>query len=237
MRLRIADCGLRFGGLLALLLLPRGAVAQVGHDPERSPYHDLRAKQSASIIGGFVRGQRGHPGVAPGEGPIVGIRYDRQVGTAADIIIAISGARLDRYDIISSLPEATRKSGPFTENLLFMETGVSLILTWRKSWHGFVPYVGAMLGVVFETGLSLNEFQFGTRGHVAPHIGFKWFPVQALAFKVEAGDIIWRVRYPDNWFVAQAANVPAVLTVNTDQSAEWLHHPTVTLSLGYTFTF
>lgn len=245
MRLRIGDFGLRIGnhGIavlagVALLLLPRGAGAQVGHAPETSPYHDLRAKQAASFIGGFLSGQRGTPGVSPFRGPVVGIRYDRQVGTAAEVLIGISGAHLDHYIVDATQPLATRTTGPVKGDLIFMETGFSLIVTGRKSWHGFVPYVGGMLGVAFETSLgTFNEFTFGTRGTVTPHVGLKWFPVQALAFKVEARDVIWRVKYPEPWFTPQSTDGEPVLESGRDKAAEWLHHPTLMISLGYTFAY
>ena len=142
MRLRIGDFGLRIGnhGIavlagVALLLLPRGAGAQIGHAPETSPYHDLRAKQAASFIGGFLSGQRGTPGVSPSRGPVVGIRYDRQVGAAAEVLIGISGARLDQYVIDATRDSATRTTGPINDYLIFMEAGFSLIYQTLSLWH------------------------------------------------------------------------------------------------------
>jgi len=237
MRFPMVNCGLRIGACAALLMLPGRAAAQVGHDPGRSPYHDLRARQAASLIGGFLRGERGTPRAAPSDGPLVGIRYDRQVGPAAEVLIGLSAARLDKFVIDPTLPPETRATGPIKNDIIFMEVGASLVLTGRKTWRGFAPYVGAMLGVAFETDLTtFSNFTFGTRLAVTPHAGIKWFPVQALAFKAELRDVIWRVRYPDSWFTAQAG-VPSILSLATDKSAEWLHHPTVVLSLGYTFTF
>ena len=153
---------------LLLLVLPRPASAQVGHAPESSPYRDLRAKQSASVIAGFLTGQRGAPRIGPSHGPVLGVRYDRQVGTAMDILIGLSGARLDRYLVDPTLPVATRTTGPIKDDLIFMETGFSLVLTGRKTWHGFVPYLGGMLGVAFETdyGSIFSDYQFATRGAI-----------------------------------------------------------------------
>lgn len=225
------------GLVVTLLSVPAAAAAQVGHDPGGSPYRDLRAKQAASAIGGFIRGQRGKAGAAPFEGPLVGVRYDRQVGAAAEVLIGLSFARLDKFVIDPTLPPESRAAGPFTDNVVFMEAGSSLVLTGRKTWRGFAPYVGAMIGVAFETDLAdLSGFSFGTRVALTPHAGIKWYPVQALAFKVEARDVIWRVRYPDSWFSAQGT-APPILSIATDKATEWLHHPTILVSLGYTFTF
>ena len=243
MRMRNAECGMRSAGatflaVAALLLLPDSMLGQVGHAPEGSPYRDLRAKQAASVIGGFLRGGRGTPKASPSDGPVFGIRYDRQLGAAVEVLLGLSYARLDKYLVDATVPEASRLSGPVKDDLVFMEAGLSLLLTGRKSWRGFVPYVGGMLGVVFETDLgTFNEFSFGTRVVLTPHVGIKWFPVQALSFKVEARDVLWRVRYPDTWFSSQVSGIPPVLQTGTHKAAEWLHHPTGMISLGYTFTF
>lgn len=246
MGMRNAECGMWNGrrrlGMLAvaalLLLQPGAARAQIGHAPEGSPYRDLRAKQAASFIGGFLRGQRGKPRAAPSDGPVVGLRYDRQIGSAVEVLIGISGARLDKYIIDPTVAPEFRATGPVKDDVVFMETGMSLLITGRKSWRGFVPYIGGMVGVVFETGLgTLSQFNFGTRVAVTPHVGFKWYPVQALAFKVEARDVLWRVKYPEAWFSTQVAGIPPVLVAGTHNGTEWLHHPTLMVSLGYTFTF
>lgn len=224
--------------LAVLCVLPRSAAAQIGHAPEGSPYRDLRAKQAASFIGGFLRGQRGKPRAAPSDGPVVGVRYDRQIGSAVEVLIGISGARLDKYLIDPTVAPEFRATGPVKDDVVFMETGVSLLLTGRKTWRGFVPYIGGMVGVVFETGLgAISQFNFGTRVALTPHAGVKWYPVQALAFKVEARDVLWRVKYPEAWFSTQVAGIPPVLVTGTHKDSEWLHHPTLMVSLGYTFTF
>jgi len=160
------------------------------------------------------------------------------LGGAAEVLLGLGYARLDKYLVDPTVPEASRLIGPFEDNVVFMEVGASLLLTGRKSWHGLVPYVGAMGGVVFETDLGTpSALTFGTRVSLAPHIGLKWYPVQAIAFKVEARDIIWRIKYPEVWFVSQAPGILPVLRTDVDKPAEWLHHPTLMVSLGYTFTF
>jgi hypothetical protein len=245
MGLRMADGGWRMAkgraalfAVVLLLMRPSATWAQVGHAPEGSPYRDLRAKQAASVIGGFLRGGRGAAQASPSNGPIFGVRYDRQVGGPVEILLGLSYARLDKYLVDATAPVASRLVGPVRDDLVLMEAGLSLVLTGRKSWRGFVPYVGGMVGVVFETDLAtFNDFTFGTRAVLTPHAGLKWYPVQALAFKVEARDIIWRVRYPDSWFNAQVVGIPPVLPAATQEAFQWLHHPTVMISLGYTFTF
>jgi hypothetical protein len=118
-----------------------------------------------------------------------------------------------------------------------MEAGISLVLMGRKTWHGFSPYLGGTLGVVFETGLATEPsgYQFATKVMPTPHLGFKWFPVQAFAVKVEGRDYIWKLNYPVSYAISQGPGLEPVLAVPV--SNEWTHHPTLLLSVGYTFTF
>jgi hypothetical protein len=218
------------------VLMPFAAGAQVGHPPEHSPYFDLAAKQSASLIGGFIGGSRGRAGVGPANGALIGIRYDHAIGAPVDIIVGLYGARLQRYVVNPNLGVLLRTSGPINQDLVMMETGLSLVLPGRKTWHGFAPYVGGTVGVAFETALAEDPsgYSFGTKGVFAPHAGLKWYPVQAFAIKIEARDYFWRLSYPAQFSIPPAGTtLPPVLT---DANPEWTMHPSVLVSVGYTFT-
>lgn len=231
--------------LAAALLAAVPAAAQVGHVPERSPYRDLRATQAASAFGGYISGSGGRVGVDPSDGPVVGIRYDRNVAAPLDLFLALSGARLQRLVLDPSAPVSARVSGPVNHELILLEGGMSLVLTGRKTWHGLVPYLGGAFGVTFAAGTRtatdiLSGFNFGTRLLLAPHVGVKWYPVQALVFKVEGRSYHWRLRYPDSYFFPPlgAPGIPPILDPSVvTKDTEWTHHPAVFLSLGYTFTF
>ncbi len=226
---------------IASLPVVPAVQAQVGRPPEKSPYSDLRATQAASIIGGYLSGNGGKVGADPADGPLIGVRYDRQIGTPVDIYLGITGARLKRFVLDPNLPPEVRRSGPVDHDLIMMEAGVSLIITGRKTWRGFVPYLGGGLGVAFSAGLGTDApsgFNFGTKVLLAPHIGFKWYPVQAIAFKVEGRNIMWRLKYPDSFLLSPigAPNIPPIINPLTESASEWTHHPTLLVSLGYTFT-
>ncbi|MBI4502679.1 MAG: hypothetical protein HY700_16150 [Gemmatimonadetes bacterium] len=214
------------------------AAAQSGHPPETSPYRDLVAKQTAQVIGGYIGGSRGAANVGPADGPLAGIRYDHAVGTPADIQIGLSVAHLKRYVVDPSRAPDARTTGPINQDLIMMEAGLSLVLMGRKTWHGFSPYVGGGLGVAFETGLGAETslYAFGTKAILVPHVGLKWYPVQAFAIKLEARDYLWKLSYPTTFFTPPAPNVPAVLS-GSAAASEWTMHPALLLSVGYTFAF
>jgi hypothetical protein len=159
------------------------------------------------------------------------------VGTAADIQIGLGYAHLQRYFVDPSKPTVSRTTGPIYQDVAIMESGMSLVVMGRKTWHGFSPYLGGTLGVAFETGLSAEAsgYQFGTKVLLTPHLGFKWFPLQALAFKVEGRDYVWKLSYPVSYALSQGTGLDPVLS--TSKLSDWTHHPTLLVSLGYTFTF
>jgi len=225
--------------LILALLPPGAAAAQVGHAPEHSPYSDLRSKQAVSAVVVYVGGTRVAAQVGPSNGLLFGVRYDRQVGTAVDIQLGLGYGRLERYLVDPTKTPDTRLSGPTHEDVVTMETGVALVLTGRKTWHGFIPYVGAGLGVVFDTQLTedASGYSFGTKGTISPHLGVKWFPIQAFAVKVEGRALVWRLSYPTQFFAPPVGYTVAPVLKATDPNAEWTVHPTLILSVGYTFTF
>ena len=234
MRIPVQVLGLITWGFV----VPAAATAQVGHTPEGSPYRDLRAKQAASVVGGYIGGSRGKANVGPAGGQVIGIRYDHAIGVPADIQISLSYAHLQRYVVEPGLPELIRTSGPIFQDVIMMETGGSLVVMGRKTWHGFAPYVGATFGVAFETGLSIESsgYQFGTKLTATPHLGFKWYPLQAFSIKVEGRDYLWRLSYPNQYAISLGTGLTPVLPSGAKLN-EWTHHPALLVSVGYTFTF
>ena len=95
--------------------------------------------------------------MGPSDGTIFGVRYDRSIGTPIDIELGISVARLNRYKVDPTRPVDTRTTGPIKQDLAMMQAGISLVLMGRKTWHGLSPYMGASVGVAFETGLGADE--------------------------------------------------------------------------------
>ena len=220
-------------------LMPAIAEAQVGHDPGHSPYRDLRSKQVLSAMVGYVTGSQGVVGVGPSNGPIFSARYDRAVGGPVNIFLGLSFANTKAYVIDPGLPVATRRTGPEDQSLVIMDAGLNLLLTGRKTWHGFIPYGGVGFGVVFQTGLAsdLSGYSFGTKAHLGPQIGLRWYPVQAISLRIEVRDMLWRLKYPNQFFSPPilAPALPTVLRPGVDPDAQWTHHPIFSFGVGWTF--
>src|SRR5690242_15852790 len=112
-----------------MFLAPALAEAQVGHGPESSPYRELVAKQAASLVSGYLWGSRGVVNVGPAGGPLAGVRYEHAIGTPVDIQIGLGVAHLQHVEADAGKPVANRFSGLVTQDIVMMETGLSLILT------------------------------------------------------------------------------------------------------------
>ena len=69
---------MRPSALSAVLLLASAgsAAAQVGHDPNSSPYRSLRYGQFVGFNAGYFNGSGGELGLAPHKGMTGGLRYD-----------------------------------------------------------------------------------------------------------------------------------------------------------------
>src|SRR5256885_5151953 len=121
-------------------------AAQVGHEPAHSPYHDVRRGGVLVFTFGYLGGSRGSVGVGPAEGKTGGIRYEVPFG-AVGASLGLAYARMNRFVVDPFTDTTSRKSGPSTNDVVLLDAGLQLILTGRKTWRGFAPYVGGVLGV------------------------------------------------------------------------------------------
>src|SRR3990172_12644690 len=83
--------------VLVTALAARPAPAQVGHDPQPSPYRDLRASHQITFSGGYLSGGGGEAGVGPKQGPLAGLRYSLSLSGALEMTVGAHGGSLDRY--------------------------------------------------------------------------------------------------------------------------------------------
>ena len=70
---------------LASVAVAPPLVAQVGHQPQGSPYIDLEYRQEVSVFGGYYSAGTDQVGVAPKSGPMFGVRYDLRLGGPASL--------------------------------------------------------------------------------------------------------------------------------------------------------
>jgi len=122
------------GALVWLVVVAsyNGVAAQVGHEPAHSPYHDVRRGGVFVFTFGYLGGSRGSVGVGPSDGKTAGIRYEVPFG-AVGASLGLAYARMDRFVVDPFKDTTSRKTGPFTDDVVLLDAGLQLILTGRKS--------------------------------------------------------------------------------------------------------
>ncbi len=219
------------------IVTPAVLAGQVGHAPESSPYKDLRAKHVLSLSAGYLGGSAGAAGVGPTDGPLFGARLDLLLGGPAEVFFGLDVADLSRLVLDPTKGAASRVKGTFNQSVIIGEAGLAMRLTGQKTWNGLVPYFGLGLGVAFGSGVAQDSstFEFGTKFHVDPRLGIRWFPTDRINFRFEFRDVVWRLRYPALFFdpPVEAPEEPSLLDPVTMDDTEWTHHPTLVISLGY----
>jgi hypothetical protein len=228
-------------GLLAAacVMLPAGAAplqgqAQVGHDPEHSPYHDLRATHQLTLSGGYLAGSGGRVGVGPRQGPLFGLRYSLSLG-AMELRLGVHDGNLQRKIMDPTAPPDKQVADTVRQQVLIADGGFSLRLTGAKTWHGFMPYLGATAGIAAGTAVLEDNsgFTFSKRFTFGPHLGVRYYGGGSLGIWVEGWDPMWRLVYPLSFFQPSTGVTPLLVT-GTDPGKEWVHNPT--LMVGFSLT-
>src|SRR6267378_8234716 len=181
-----------------------GVSAQVGHEPGQSPYRDVRRGAVGVITFGYLGGSRGSVGVGLSDGKTGGIRYEALFG-AIGASLGLAYGQTNRFVVNpqDSLSSPNRKTGPFPNDVVLVDAGLQLVLTGRKTWRGFAPYVGGALGMAIS-GTSSSDpsgYRFGSKLTVAPNAGLRWYPARRLSVRGDFRLVLWKLNYPVSYKV------------------------------------
>jgi len=215
------------------------ARAQVGSDPENSPYKDIRISQTLSLVTGYLSGGTGVAGVGPSNGPLAGIRWDAFVGGAASVFVEVLGSRLDRNLVKPGDPLSTRNVGTEAQDVFLIDAGLNFIFTGRKTWRGIAPFIGLELGAVIGGNFPSDSlgFTFGSKFQFGPSAGFRFFLNRRVHLRFEIRDTLWRLKYPLVYFNGDLDDEvnPPIIDPRDNNENEWTHHATFMIGLGWTF--
>lgn len=227
---------MRFLTASLLLLWPAGALAQVGHDPAKSPYRTLRYGQFIGVNGGWFAGSGGSLGVAPHSGRVFGLRYDFLASGTVSIGLAGSMAWLNRRIIDPNFPIEFAVKDTVSNQTAIGEVILQFNLTGGKTWRGFAPYVSAGLGAVLAGQTPADSSGFGFRFQVAvtPGIGTRFYLSERLFVRLEARSAFWQVKYPPS-FRASPANDPTKPPVLASPAKEWVANGWYSIGISYAF--
>ena len=228
--------------VILLLALARPALAQVGHAPGSSPYHDIRAGHTFTVLYGQFGGSGGTFQIAPHDGPVYGFRYDIRTGSPVQIGLGFAHASLERLIVDPFVEVANRISGPVDQTVNFAEANLQLNLTGGKSWHRVAPFVGSGFGVTFTSGTpqDTSRFEFGKKIYLAPYAGLRLFVTDRISLRGEARVVFWKLKYPTTFEDEPAlqpgtpGNSNAVIT--DGRLSEWTTSSWLSVGLGYSFS-
>jgi hypothetical protein len=228
--------GGRWRALLVLALGTAGPVAaQVGFEPSHSPYHDTPGGGAGLITFGYLGGSRGSLGVGSSNGPTGGARYEAPLGVLA-LTLDLAYARTSRFVIDPTKDTLSRKTGPVNSSVVLAGVGLQLVLTGKKTWRGFAPYVGGSVGVAVGSKVARDTsgYSFGTKLTFGPTAGVRWYPAGRLSVRADFRALAWRLSYPPSYKVPDATNNTPVLATAA-ATTQWTWHPWATIGLGWTF--
>lgn len=208
---------------------------EVGYPPDRSPYQDLRSRQQITLFSGYYYGSTGRVGVAPGDGPLLGLQYDIQVGGPAAFTVRLARTFTERTVIDPSKPVATRHLGTKSAPLYLTDVGVTLNVTGQKSYRGFVPTVHGGIGVASDAGAKadVGGYSVGTPFAIVLDAGLRHTLGRRYEARLGIGDYLYQIKYPGSYLTPPAGVTP-VLPEGAGKS-EWKNNRVLTIGIAYLF--
>jgi hypothetical protein len=210
-------------------------AAQVGSEPEKSPYQDFTYRQDFSVFGGYFSGNTGAAGVGPQSSPIIGVRYGLHIGGPAELSVRLARASSSRNVLDPKKIGAARNLGTESDPIWIGDIGVNLALTGQKSFHHLVPSFGLGIGVAkSRTSPDIGTYSFGTGFAIHFGGGFKYVTHGPWGARVDVTDYIWQLSYPSSYFLPPTGGTAVLLPIQGQN--EWKQNATITFGISYIFS-
>jgi hypothetical protein len=220
-----------FAALALLVAFP--LRAQVGHDPESSPYRDLEYRQEFTPYGGWARARVDAAGVTPRSAAIAGLRHELYLAGPVSLTGDFSTMFSERTIIDPAKPRATRVVGMEKSPVYGVDLGIALGLTGRKSWHHLVPQIRSGAGVLVNGAADvLDGYKFGTPFAISFGAGLKFVAGSRLQLRADVGERLFKQKNPES-FYTKASDNTAVLT--DSPRSYWTNHGLLTLGASFLF--
>lgn len=217
--------------LCALLLTATSAGAQVGYQPDRSPYQDKDYNRDWTFFFGQFDAQPDPVGVAPTKGPMAGVRWQMHLTGPAYFNLRLAGASVDRTIIDPAKKLSERVVGTEKVPMMFADIGMELGLTGHKTWHGFAPFVNGGLGFTGDLrgANDVGSYRFGIPFTMTLGSGVSWTPAKNFAVRFDWANYLYRIGYPNTYFLKTTED-PAPLPVGASR-AFWRRNKALTIGV------
>ena len=233
---------MRTGALIGAVLLSVGptvrpTAAQVGYDPARSPYVDMRRTTGATVFTGWLGGQRGREGVGHTNGQTFTVGYEIPLGTGpVSFYTSVTYALTERNVINPFRDDSVRLTGPYDDDMTLIDLGLRFNLTGNKTWHGFGLYGSGALGMAISRGSppDSGSYAFKRKMTFTPGLGVRFFPARRVSMVADFRVAVWRLRYPPDYFQVRSNDGIPVLDSKAPD-VDWTIHPWISFGLGWNF--
>ncbi len=229
---------------IAILSAP--LAAQVGYEPQKSPFRDLERTMEFTVYTGTYHARQDRARVAPQSGPIVGLLYQWRASGPLSLTAGMSRVGSQRRVLDPELPSTCGTSttpnpdcklvGEFRWPLYYLDGGVALDLTGPRTFYGFVPDLKAGVGIVsdFHTQPDVGNFSVGTRFAIKWGGGIRWVPTELFQVRADISNHLHSIGYPDAYYTPATDN-SQILPVNHRRTA-WLNNTAFTIGVSYLFS-
>jgi hypothetical protein len=219
--------------LLCLSIAP--LAAQVGTEPEKSPYQDFTYHQDFTVFSGYFSGNTGTVNIGPKSSPIFGVRYGLHIGGPAEMSIRISRASSSRNVLDPTKIGAARDLGTMSDPIWIADAGINLALTGQKSFHHLIPVIGFGLGVSkSNSSQDVGGYRYGTGFAIHFGGGLKFVTHGPWGARLDLTDYFWQLSYPGGYFLTPTGGTPVLSSSQTQN--EWKQNATITFGLSYIFS-
>ena len=213
--------------MLSLMMgaLTTSASAQVGHQPDRSPYKDRDYNRDWTFFGGQFSAEADPLGVAPTDGPMAGVRWQMHMTGPIYFGVRLAGASVDRTIIDPAKPIAERTIGTEKVPMAFADIALEMSLTGHKTWRGLAPFVNGGVGFVGDLrgANDVGSYRFGVPFTMTLGTGVSWTPARNWSVRLDWSHFIYRIQYPTTYYLKVTAD-PAPLPAGAARSF-WRRNP------------
>ena len=210
-------------------------AAQVGTEPEKSPYQDFVYHQDFAVFGGYFSGNKGTANVGPQSSPLFGVRYGLHIAGPAEMSIRIARASSTRNVLDPAKSGAARDLGTESDPIWIADAGINIALTGQKSYHHLVPQFGFGVGVSkSNSSRDVGGYAFGTGFAIHFGGGLKFVTHGPWGARLDLTDYFWQLSYPGA-YLQPPTGIPPVLSAGQAQN-EWKQNATITFGISYIFS-
>lgn len=192
---------MRLAFLLLLAIPVAPAVAQVGHEPAKSPYRDILYDGNITAYASYFDGSGGTLGIGVHDGWMYGVRFQLRSNRFISFGAGVSyGPDLKRNVIDPFAEPGEIITGPVQIRVWIPEALLQFNFTANKSWHRIAPYAGIGMGAAFSsTAPNDTVYRSSIRFVFAPYAGTRIFIANSVALRLEARMPLYKLNYPDQY--------------------------------------